>query len=314
MGTRIITVNDPELLNAVTIWMTVLLKTAETGEIRDYKEVFFSFAVNVVGKCFFGVEIDGGDPNGQFNIILQIVEARKGVKSDRMDFVQIAMDYLKDENNKENSMGCFTVQEIIYHAIIFIMGGVETTSTTLSLVAYNLAVYPEWQEKIQEEVDSIAEKHGCIDYDAVQEMPYLSAVIDETLRLYPASVHGDRVCSTDYDLGSISLPKGTVVMYTQYSMHRNPEFWSNPEEFDPERFLGENVKNHHPYAYLPFIHGPRNCIAKRFALLELKFCLARTLRKFRFVKCPQTDVPVKFKSGMDTLAVHSVNLQVETRP
>ncbi|KAG1686102.1 Cytochrome P450 3A1 [Nymphon striatum] len=308
----------------------VLLKLAETGEIHNYKKVFTSFSVNVVGKYFFGVEVDGGDPNGQFNanvrkmidpelkhyfskLIFQIVEARKGVKSDRMDFVQVAMDCMKDENKTENVMGHFTLQEIICHSVIFIFGGVETTTSTLSKVAYNLALYPEWQEKIQEEVDSIAEKHGCIDYEAVQNMPYLSAVIDETLRLYPAVVHGERICSANYDLGSIFLPKGTVVKFSPYSMHRDPEFWPNPDEFDPERFLGENVKNHHPYAYLPFAHGPRNCIAKRFALVEMKLCLARTLRKLNFVKCPQTDVPLKFKSGKQGLVAQSVNLQVKKR-
>ncbi|KAG1714438.1 Cytochrome P450 3A1 [Nymphon striatum] len=330
----------------------VLMKTAETGEIHNYKKVFSSFAVNVSGKCFFGIDVDGGDPNGKFNanarkmldlglsfrflllflcpklmnifkiplidptltryfsnVILQIMEARKGVKSNRMDFVQIAVDYMKDPNNKGNSMGNFTVHEIINHSLIFLFSGVDNIANILSIVVYNLALYPEWQEKIQQEVDRISEKRGCIDYEAVQEMPYLSAVIDETLRLYPGQVHGERVCSANYDLGSIFVPKGTVVRFTPYSMHRNPEFWPKPDEFDPERFLGENVKNHHPYAYLPFSHGPRNCIAKRFAEIEMKLCLARILKKCSFGKCPQTDVPLKFKPGYDTLMVHSVNLQ-----
>src|SRR2546422_709950 len=103
-------------------------------------------------------------------------------------------------------------------------------------------------------------------------MKYLDAVIQESLRLFPALVRLERRAAEDYELGDtgITVPKGMIVGMPVYTMQRDPEQYPEPESFKPERFLPENRDTHHPLSHLPFGDGPRNCIAKRMALMETK--------------------------------------------
>ncbi|UYV82562.1 hypothetical protein LAZ67_21002767 [Cordylochernes scorpioides] len=95
-----------------------------------------------------------------------------------------------------------------------------------------------------------------------------------------------------YQLGDtgIELPKGMIVQFPIYAIHHHKEFYPDPEKFDPDRFLPENRDNIRPFTYLPFGAGPRNCLAERFALLEVKLCLAHVIRNFKFHRVPETSV------------------------
>jgi cytochrome P450 len=113
-------------------------------------------------------------------------------------------------------------------------------------------------------------------------LKYLSAVIDETLRLYPA-VFVERCAGRDYELKGtgITIPKDSLVHIPVYAMHRDPDNFPNPDDFKPERFLAENIA-HHSYAYLPFGAGPRNCIGMRLAQMEVKVALVKLVTSFIF--------------------------------
>lgn len=125
------------------------------------------------------------------------------------------------------------------------------------------------------------------------EMKYMSMVIDETLRMYPAAVRLDRVANEDFEFEGIKIQKGQFVMVPLWALHHDPDVYPEPEKFNPERFSESNLKLRDSVAFMPFGAGPRNCIGLRFALLEMKICLANILSKFKFSKCEQTIVNLK---------------------
>ncbi|KAG1648966.1 Cytochrome P450 9e2 [Nymphon striatum] len=195
-----------------------------------------------------------------------------------------------DEVWKKESKKCIMTEDLVVaQCVLFFGAGYETTASTLSMVSYNLAIYPECQNKLVKEIDIATEKHGKLTYDAISEMPYLKAVVKETLRLYSPAARLERKCTENYQLGSIFLKKGTLVGVPTYSIHHDAEYWPDPETFDPERFMGD-PSDINPYTYLPFGIGRRNCVAMRFAEMEIKVAIAVLLSKVRLFKLPTTPV------------------------
>ncbi|KAH0631994.1 hypothetical protein JD844_019970, partial [Phrynosoma platyrhinos] len=187
-------------------------------------------------------------------------------------------------------------KEILTQAIIFVFAGYETTSSTLSYMAYCLATHPDVQQKLQEEIDGALPNQATPVYDTLLKMEYLDMVVSETLRLYPIGGRIERVSKNTVEINGVTIPKGTVTMIPAFVLHRDPEHWPEPEEFRPERFSKENRKTLDPYIYLPFGAGPRNCIGMRFALLSLKVAMVVLLQRFSFRTCKETPIPLELDS------------------
>ncbi|XP_068134836.1 cytochrome P450 3A29-like isoform X2 [Hyperolius riggenbachi] len=213
---------------------------------------------------------------------------QKGVHTDRVDFLQL----LVDSQNKDGCNGLCD-SEILAQGIIFIMAGYETTSNTLMFLTYLLATHPDVQTKVQEEIDAHLPNKAPPTYDALMQLEYLDMVIDETLRLYPATPRLERVCKQTTEINGVTIPKGVVAVIPNFALHRDPEFWPNPEEFRPERFSKENRKTQDPYTFLPFGAGPRNCIGMRFALINMKSVITMLLQNFSFRTCKDTPIPLE---------------------
>ncbi|GFX24925.1 cytochrome P450 3A21 [Trichonephila clavipes] len=124
-----------------------------------------------------------------------------------------------------------------------------------------------------------------------------------------------RTAVEDYELGNtgIVIKKGMNVMIPTYAMHYDPDFFEDPETFNPERFMEGYEPKHPQYAYLPFGAGPRNCLGMRFALLEIKMCLANLFRYFRVKPHSTTKIPLEYKKGAILLTVTELPLLVEKR-
>uniref|UniRef100_A0A0B7AHN9 Cytochrome P450 n=1 Tax=Arion vulgaris TaxID=1028688 RepID=A0A0B7AHN9_9EUPU len=208
------------------------------------------------------------------------------------DFMDLLINAEKESGQSDR--GSLTRSEIHGQVILFILAGYDTVSTVLSFTLFMLANHPECCQMLQKEID---EKLGneSPNYDNVQNLTKLDMCISETMRMYPPGFVLDRVCSDDITIQGIHIPKDMVVSFPVYAIHYDPEIWPEPEKFKPERFNIENKASRHPYAYLPFGHGPRNCIGMRLALLELKIALAFVLKSLTPVTCDKTVYPAKLE-------------------
>jgi cytochrome P450 family 9 len=182
---------------------------------------------------------------------------------------------------------------------VFFLAGFDTSSTLLSFAAYELAVNPEVQQKLFQEIQTTNAElaGGNLTYNAVQKMKYLDMVISEALRKWPPAPITDRCCVKDYTLNyeqyNFTIKKGQFFWIPIYALHRDPKYWKNPEKFEPERFSDENKSTINMGTYLPFGTGPRNCIGSRFALMEAKTVLYYMILNFSFEVTAKTQIPLK---------------------
>ncbi|KAK3908720.1 Cytochrome P450 9e2 [Frankliniella fusca] len=218
---------------------------------------------------------------------------KEGIR--RNDFLQLMIDALESEKDEEKSV--LNEDIVIAQAILFLLAGFETSSTVLCFTAFELALNPDIQSKLREEISRVLEKHGgeC-NYDAVQEMEYLDMVIHESMRKHPPVARMDRKCTKEYAIPdtNITLKPDASVTIPVMGLHYDSQYYPDPERFDPLRFSSEEKAKRSPYVYLPFGSGPRNCIGARFALTSTKMALVYFLQDFGVEPCSKTKIPYAY--------------------
>jgi cytochrome P450 len=165
--------------------------------------------------------------------------------------------------------------------VTMLIAGHDTSTASLAWALYFLGKYPHIQEKVVDELKSVL-GDNLPRHDQLSTLPYLGAVIDEALRLYPPIHLGSRFATKELSYKGYRIKKGERILYSIYLSHRDPAYWENPNEFMPERFLGDKKPATNAYHYLPFGKGTRNCIGLAFADVEVKVVLARLLQTYRF--------------------------------
>uniref|UniRef100_A0A7N5ZYV0 Cytochrome P450 3A n=1 Tax=Anabas testudineus TaxID=64144 RepID=A0A7N5ZYV0_ANATE len=229
-------------------------------------------------------------------------------KLSRVDFLQLMIDSQKD-NEVEKGLND---HEILSQAMIFIFAGYETSSSALTFLSYNLATNPDVMKRLQQEIDSTFPNKAPVEYQALMQMEYLDSVINESLRLYPIAARLERVAKATVEINGLVIPKGMVVMVPTWPLHRDPDLWSEPEKFKPERFSKENKENIDPYTYMPFGAGPRNCIGMRFALVVMKLAVVEILQRYSFSVCKETEIP--FEMDIQGLLTPKRPIQLKLEP
>lgn len=201
--------------------------------------------------------------------------------------------------------------ELREQVLIFLLAGHETTATSLTFALHLLGHYPEVQLRARAEVDALfADGHRATAAD-FNELPYLTMVLKEAMRLYPAAPAIGRLAIEECVIGDHVIPAGANVMATPYVVHRHPAHWPDPERFDPERFTPEAEAGRHRYAWLPFGGGPRACIGQHFSMLESVLALAGLLRAFEIEALEPREVPVTH--GITLEAAGPVRIAVKRR-
>lgn len=200
-------------------------------------------------------------------LLLGLLKGTKQANTSSETDSDLSEDKLARDLRRNVTSKFLTMEEIQRQTFIFLVAGYETTATTLAFIAYYLALYPDVQAKLQEEIDTnFPDQHAKINYETVQALPYLEMVFCEVSQLaYIGQLAVQRMCKETTRVGDFVIPKGARVIINVADIHYNPELWG-PEPVDqlvPERFLPERRGNRHPMAYLPFGAGPKNCIGMR---------------------------------------------------
>ncbi|GJQ77924.1 Cyp6a9 [Trypoxylus dichotomus] len=229
--------------------------------------------------------------NFYFNVVKDTVKYREENGISRNDFMHLLVEL---KNNK-SMLGGLTVGEIAAQALLFFLAGFETSSTLMHFCFYELTQHPDIQEKLREEIlQNLKENNGELTYDGAMGMKYLGQVLEETLRKYPPVPTLLRKCVIDYKLpgSDFTLEAGTKVEIPVYALQRDPEYYPEPDKFDPERFSDENNAKRHPYVHIPFGEGPRICIGLRFGMMQSRVGLALILSKYRVKLHSKTVTPI----------------------
>ncbi|XP_037539370.1 thromboxane-A synthase [Nematolebias whitei] len=203
--------------------------------------------------------------------------------------------------------------EIVSQAFVFLLGGYESSRSTLAFTCYLLALHPECQQKLQEEADDLFTKHDSPNYTNIQELKYLDMVVCEALRHYPPGFRFARDVDHDCVVNGQFLPKGATLEIPAGFLHHDPEYWPEPEKFIPERFTPEAKANQHPFVYLPFGAGPRNCVGMKLAQLEIRMALVHLFHKFSIEACSETKVPLDLKSSGNLGPKNGVFVKIRKR-
>ncbi|XP_035491934.2 cytochrome P450 3A40-like isoform X2 [Scophthalmus maximus] len=249
-----------------------------------------------------------------FRTVVEKVRAERNESSPQRDILQHLVNSKPvDDSREEKQKEGLNEHEIISQISILLMAGYETTASALMFLAYNMARNPEIMKRLQKEIDSTFPNKGSVQYEALMQMEYLDAVVNESLRLYPPIARIDRVAKETIKIKDITILKDMVVLVPVYALHHDPELWPEPEEFKPERFSKENKQSITPYTYLPFGVGPRNCLGMRFALVILKLGLVEVLQNYSFSICEETEIPLQMSPSGLLGPLRPIKLKLVTR-
>ncbi|RZF48679.1 hypothetical protein LSTR_LSTR014118 [Laodelphax striatellus] len=267
-----------------------------------------------------------------FGLVRDIIQQRKETGRKSNDFLQLMMN-IKEEDEKYGEKMSETKREMVNHeeedkelfenldtskkgtqhfeftdtnmaanTFIFIAGGSETTATALTFALYELSNNPAVQQKLQDEIDSTLIDQE-LDFATVSSMAYLNQVVLEVLRKHTPMSILNRQCVQDYTIPGTDhvIRKGDEILIPVSSIHNDPEFFPDPEVFNPDRFVDpDSIRKG---TYLPFGIGPRFCIAQRFAMLSLKVLLVKLLMAYNVKISSKTKMPIKLTKDFFARAV-----------
>lgn len=208
----------------------------------------------------------------------QVIDERKSQnRAEPEDFLDLMILALEEDFED--------AETTIDNLLTFVVAGHETSANAMAWGFYLLALYPDVQNAIREEILSIR-PDGPVTFDDVQQMKHLKAHINETLRLYPSAAFFARDAAETLTINGVTYEKGDALFFPVYSLHRNEKLWESPSLYRPERFLEDKIPRGQ---FIPFGAGPRICIGAQYAETEIMVLMASVLRKIAF---SLTDLPI----------------------
>ena len=239
-------------------------------------------------------------------LIYRIIEDRRRRQDDHGDLLSMLL-LARDE---EGNGGRMTDRQVRDEAMTLFLAGHETTANALSWTWYLVAQQPDVERRLHDEVDAVLGDRAA-SVDDFARLPYTRMVLSESMRLYPPAWAVGRRAIEDFDVNTYTLPKGTVVLVSQYLLHRDARFYDEPERFDPDRWLPDRQKGRPKYAYFPFGGGNRVCIGESFAWMEGVLVLATLARRWR-LELRETE-PIPTQPGITLRPRRPIRMQAFRR-
>lgn len=206
------------------------------------------------------------------NILNSLIETRIASKEDKDDLLDML---LKSRYEDDTPM---PRKQLIDEILVLFTAGYETTASALSFTLFLLAKNLEIQQKAYEEIQQV-NLEGEDVFENLMKLKYIKQCIEESMRLYPPAFIIDRISIEDDEYDGKIIPKDTMILMSIYELHRNRDFWKNPDSFIPERFNEENHKEYKDY-YYPFGAGPRMCVGNNFAMYEMILIVAKIIKDY----------------------------------
>ncbi len=302
---------------------------ANHNEIINITESTNELALEIILRALFSEDLDtifereGGNPfsiltddsardlklavkfRGLTRLVGDIIQQRRQDKPVRNDFVSVFMDARDKETGEPMSD-----KELIDEVMTLIVAGSETSATTMNWIWYSLSQYHDVEARVQAEVDN-ASYEQIPGFEHIMELPYIRQVTEEVLRLYPPVWLFTRKAIKDDKLGEYDVPAGSDIFISPYYLHRHPDYWEEPEKFDPERFTPEAIKQRHKFAYIPFSAGPRRCIGDFFGIVEAQVHFGLMARHFRMEYVE--DQPVELAPEVNLRTRYPIHMRILPR-
>ncbi|KAK3095965.1 hypothetical protein FSP39_021393 [Pinctada imbricata] len=284
-------------------WPNLLYNTIGYGKEHDYcLNVLHGFTEKVIAEKSAEFSKKQTDKNKTVEDVLSAHAENEGVyltRENRLAFLDMLL-YAKQDGKPMSSA------DIREEVDTFMFEGHDTTASGMNWLVHLLGANPDIQKKVQDELDSIfGDSDRPLTMKDLKQMKYLECCIKEALRIFPPVPFYARSLTEDCKFGEFDVPKGATAIVSTVALHKDTRYFPNPEKFDPDRFLPEHASKRHPYAYVPFSAGPRNCIGQKFALLEEKALLSAILRNFTVVSkqtreelCPVGDLILRPERGI----------------
>ncbi|MCA1591750.1 MAG: cytochrome P450 [Acidobacteria bacterium] len=216
------------------------------------------------------------------SIIYRIIDERRRSGEDRGDLLSMLLLAEDAEGDGEGMSN----EQVRDEAMTLFLAGHETTANALSWTWYLLSQHAEAEAKLHAELDAVLEDGRAPTVEDLPRLSYTEMVVSESLRLYPPAWAVGRLAITEHEVGGYLIPKGGLVLVSQFVMHRDPRYFPDSATFDPERWTPAARETRPPFAYFPFGGGPRRCIGESFALMETTLLLATIARRWRMRLVP----------------------------
>ncbi|KRT84700.1 cytochrome P450, partial [Oryctes borbonicus] len=293
-------------------YITDIIGTCSFGlDINSFKDGAFSASIRKLGEAsygfakmsfclafpefgnFLGIPLFAKKQTEYFcNLVDETMKSRLASSTVRNDFLQIILDLQRENviDDIESKGFC----------MLFLLAGFEPIGAALTFTLFELASNEDIQDKLRDKINkALEENNGKVTYETVHNIRYLDMIVCEVLRKYPPVSILNRTCVRDTKLPNtnFTIEKGTKIVIPVCGLHHDPEFFPDPDKFDPERF-SEDKQNIRPYTYTPFGEGPRSCIGDRFSKQALKVGIFTIIRKYRLKLNPMVKLPLELGSSL----------------
>lgn len=239
-------------------------------------------------------------------LVADIASRRRAAGDEQADLMGMLL-----RARDKNTGAAMGEREFVDEVMTLIIAGHETAASTLNSVWYLLSQHPEAEARLHAEIDAVAARQPAFDLELSEELTYTRRVIDEALRLYPPVwVISRRSVGTDR-LAGYEIPASTELLLSPYLVHRHPQFWRDPERFDPDRAEPIAPDGGSLFARIPFGAGARRCIGEAMAMYEMSLHLYCTARRFRLLHPPAP--PMQLEARINLRSRQPIHMRVEPR-